>query len=723
MVTAASGGVLRFGHFEAKVQLGELRRQGLKIRLQDQPFQILVMLLERPGELVTREEIQKKLWPADTFVDFDHGLNNAMNRLREALGDSADTPRFIETLPKKGYRFIAPVNGTASAAAVASSSAALHTDGQASATTPATPVETAGQENLAPVRSRRWAVILAAGVLIIVAVFLWLRPVVLPTVLGSTQITRDGLLKTDLQTDGSRLYVTEVEAGHTILSQVASAGGETSQIAIPLTSFRLGGLSPNGAELLLAGSPTAFPSGDLGHEFPLWILPLPTGAPRRVGDVIANDANWSRDGTQILYTHGHDVYVSNREGTQSRKLATVPHYPVWPRWSPKEAIVRFTEYDLETNATWLWEVNYDGSHQHRLFPGWINAGQECCGNWTPDGKYYLFQSAGNAWTLRETSTWLRKSTSQPVQLTVGPLFLTSPVPSSDSHKLFVVGQQRRAEVVRFDAKSGDFVPYLAGLSGGQVDFSRDNQWVTYIAYPDETLWRSKLDGSERQQLTFPPLRAALPHWSPDGKQIAYMAANPGQRWKIFLMTVSDGSVRDPIPEQSNVGDPTWSSDGNSLAFGSLAVDANSLPGTIQLLDFRSGEISSVPRSQGMFSPRWSPDGRYLVTLSGDSEQLALFDFTTQKWSVLATQTIGYPSWSRDSKYVFFDDTALTADPAFYRVRVSDHALQRVASLKNIRQFATEWPFGAWTGLAPDDSLLLQRDISTQEVYALDLQLP
>ena len=107
----SAGRILRFGSFEADVRAGELCKRGLKVRLQDQPFQILVMLLEQPGELVTRQEIHQKLWPADTFVDFDHGLNNAINRLREALGDSAETPRFIETLPRKGYRFIALVTG------------------------------------------------------------------------------------------------------------------------------------------------------------------------------------------------------------------------------------------------------------------------------------------------------------------------------------------------------------------------------------------------------------------------------------------------------------------------------------------------------------------------------------------------------------------------------------------------------------------------------------
>jgi DNA-binding winged helix-turn-helix (wHTH) protein len=110
--------VLRFGVFEADARSGELRRKGLRVRLQEQPFQVLLMLAQRPNEVVSREELRQALWPSDTFVDFDHGLNTAINKLRDALGDSAASPRFIETLPRRGYRFVAPVervNGTASA--------------------------------------------------------------------------------------------------------------------------------------------------------------------------------------------------------------------------------------------------------------------------------------------------------------------------------------------------------------------------------------------------------------------------------------------------------------------------------------------------------------------------------------------------------------------------------------------------------------------------------
>src|SRR5580765_6380881 len=106
---------IRFGIFEADLRAGELRRNGIKIRLQEQPFQVLAILLERPGELVTREELHSRLWPADTFVDFDHGLNAAVKRLRDALGDSAENPRFVETVARRGYRLLAPVNGAVAA--------------------------------------------------------------------------------------------------------------------------------------------------------------------------------------------------------------------------------------------------------------------------------------------------------------------------------------------------------------------------------------------------------------------------------------------------------------------------------------------------------------------------------------------------------------------------------------------------------------------------------
>src|SRR5271166_1198233 len=123
--SSESHAVFRFGVFEVDLREGELRKSGLRVKLQEQPFQLLVTLLERPGEMVSREELQRRLWPADTFVDFDHSLNNAIKKLREALGDQAENPRFIETLHRRGYRFIAPMDGNGTSAASASVESAL----------------------------------------------------------------------------------------------------------------------------------------------------------------------------------------------------------------------------------------------------------------------------------------------------------------------------------------------------------------------------------------------------------------------------------------------------------------------------------------------------------------------------------------------------------------------------------------------------------------------
>jgi cholera toxin transcriptional activator len=128
MAEANRGKIARFGVFEADLVSGELRKHGTRIRLQDQPFRLLAMLLEQPGEMVSREDLRSKLWPGDTFVDFDHSLNTAVNKLREALGDAATNPRFVQTVARRGYRFIAPVQQDGRGAEVAAAAAISPTE-------------------------------------------------------------------------------------------------------------------------------------------------------------------------------------------------------------------------------------------------------------------------------------------------------------------------------------------------------------------------------------------------------------------------------------------------------------------------------------------------------------------------------------------------------------------------------------------------------------------
>ena len=170
--------------------------------------------------------------------------------------------------------------------------------------------------------------------------------------------------------------------------------------------------------------------------------------------------------------------------------------------------------------------------------------------------------------MREPVGLFRRRSSAPFQLTTGPLSFNALAPSPDGKKLFVVASQARGELVRYDPKSQQFVPFLSGISAGELDFSRDGKWVTYVSYPEHTLWRSRADGSDRLQLTYPPVLAGLPRWSPDGTQIAYVDAQPGRPWKTFLISAQGGTPQEVLSETHTQVDATWSPDGKKLAFGS-----------------------------------------------------------------------------------------------------------------------------------------------------------
>ena len=200
-----------------------------------------------------------------------------------------------------------------------------------------------------------------------------------------------------------------------------------------------------------------------------------------------------------------------------------------------------------------------------------------------------------------------------------------------------------------------------------------------------------------------------------------MASEPGKPWHIYVVSAEGGGLRQLTTGTRNHGDPDWSSDGSLLAFGGLAVLEADNATAIYMLDLRTQKVSTMPRSEGLSTPRWSPDGRYLAAQTSDGQKLVMFDFTTRKWEDLADIFIGYENWSRDGKYLYFD-SSLGTDPALYRVRISDRKLERVVSLKEVGSI-TGQTGGPWSGLTPDDSPLVLRDISSQEIYALDWEAP
>jgi Tol biopolymer transport system component len=230
----------------------------------------------------------------------------------------------------------------------------------------------------------------------------------------------------------------------------------------------------------------------------------------------------------------------------------------------------------------------------------------------------------------------------------------------------------------------------------------------------------RADGTERLQLTFSPLQVFQPYWSPDGKRIAFMGRELGRSWQVYVVSTEGGVPRLISPEDRNHADPSWSPDGLSLTFGAMPQFEPDSAGGIFILDLKTNQLSKVVGSESMFAPKWSPDGRYINAQTSDELKGFLFDLKTQKWQELTSGLdIGYPNWSRDGKYIYYD-AGLGDQPGFYRVSVSDHKVERIVSLKDIRRAGF---FGSWAGLAPDDSPLLVRDTGTQEIYALDVDLP
>ena len=718
--------IVQFGLFELDLSTRELRKSGVRIKLQEQPFQILSMLLERPGTVVTREELQKKLWPGDTFVDFDLSLNSAVKKLRQALNDDSENPRFVETLYRRGYRFIGPVNG-----AVGSTPDQIElVQSPASAATPEPSLIPAKLPPSTLKRSLVYGTVALLLILAAVVVYL-LMPPEPPRILGFTQITHDGLMKFGMVSDGERLYLPELQGDRFVISQVSVAGGETSTLPTPFPNVMIGGITPNGSALVV----TSFEG--TGKGLGSWSVPLPSGPLRRLndlresvarppeGEIRAESVAWSPDGNRLVFSKGSEIFTANSDFGDQRKVTTADGSVFRISFSPDGRRLRFDVTDPGNTSISIWEMASNGTGLHPVLPGWNSVPHECCGGWTPDGKYFLFQSfrdgRNDVWALKEKSSWLGK-TPKPVQLTNGPLDFQSPLLSKDGKRIFVIGSQPRCELVRYDGKSA-FAPYLGGRSIRDLAFSPDGKWVSYVSVPENQLWRSRVDGSERRQLTPDGMSADLPRWSPDGKQIVFMGATYKTDWLLYLISPDGSGLRQLMPNADSGFDPGWSPDGKSIVFTPEEGGSpnHSSHAGIAIYDLQTGSVSHLPDSSQLFSPRWSPDGRYIAAIPNDSLKLMLFDRVTQQWQELVSLfSIGYPSWSHDGQYIYFD-TTLNDDAAFFRVRIADHKLERLGSLKGIQRFWGQ--FGPWTGLAPDDSLLLVRDTSSQEIYALDWQAP
>jgi Tol biopolymer transport system component/DNA-binding winged helix-turn-helix (wHTH) protein len=704
-----AGPIYEFGEFRLDSGQFKLLRDGQSIRVERKPLELLILLASRQGQLVTRPEIAQRLWDSEVFVDTEHGINTAVRKIRQVLGDDSEEPRFVQTVMGKGYRILCPVEVWKGQTGVHDS---LLIDDPADDPVP----------KLQPVENRRRpklllsAIVFATALVICLTIaFLYLRrPLPPPRITEYNQITHDGRAKRLIGTDGSRLYFYFSPAGDNL--QVSVSGGEITQMPSELRDYDVLAISSDGTTFLLQGP-----------EMSVWSDGVLGGSLRRMNGVFTRYAAYSADGKYVAYaTTDGDIYRMRSDGTEPQRLvsrSTAAPSSEWSpyalAWSPDGRILRFSERNK------IWEVSSTGSNLHRLFSGQAASNAHCFGHWTPDGRFFIYLSGvqrGSAIgsfyqisALDERREPFRQTSSEPIQLTSGPIRWYGAIPSKDGTKIFAVGVTPRGELVRFDSTSRQLQPFLDGISAEFLAFSPDGKSVAYVTFPEGILWRANADGSGRAQLTDPPLYPTSPRWSPDGSQILFSATPDAQSSDLlYVVSSRGGEPHRLIPDDNRKqGDGSWSPDGRRIVFHTQSNGEAAL----SIFDLDSHSITDVPGPVGVYSPRWSPDGRFIAALSTHFPYLEVFNLETHQWStVLTHEGIGFPSWSRDSRYLYI----LYADqqPGVYRVSSKGGAPEQVVDLKGFHHTGL---VGFWMGLDPNDVPLLLRDVGTDDLYALTLE--
>jgi DNA-binding winged helix-turn-helix (wHTH) protein/Tol biopolymer transport system component len=724
-----------FGPFRAFPDKLLLLRDNQPVPLPPKAFETLLVLVRHSETVVLKDHLMESLWP-DTFVE-ESNLAQNIFVLRKTLGATAADQRYIVTIPGRGYRFTEKVRVVSEEDSVGVE-ADIRTRVVTQEVTREVTQELTQEESLVrvgplavaptkPARGRRWG-LMVATLLALAALLVTFWPAVPPPrVLRIRQITHLGTLvhNTKLLSDGVRIYFRTWEGNDRMIRYVSPHGGEIFPVEKAFSQMDLDDISPSGSEFLAMnlGDQSSPTDPEFGTAS-VWRVPLPSGSPQALGGLRANNSAWSPDGHRIAYSIGTSLFLAASDGSKSRKLATLPGAIIYLLWSPEGERLRFSVVDARSTGVALWQFDFSTNTVRHLLPDWPSTSRLLPGGWTADGCYFFFSASGdgtrNIWTIREKDETLRRVSPQPVQLTTGPLTFFPPLPSRDGKSVFAVGEQLRGQLLRYDPVTNQYAPYAKGISADHLAFSHDGQWIAYVEFPGGVLVRSRVDGSERRQLTFPPMRALNPQWSPDDAQIAFHAsAQTGVNDKIYLVSRDGGLPTSATPiTRDRQTHPSWSADGNSLMFSSADEDGSN-PG-LRILDLHTKHVALLPGSAGLQWGQFSPDGRYAVAIEDTTSRLKLYDITSHLSQTLAEQA-DYPHWSADGQYVYFSTPYFGGKSGgVYRWKVSSTTTQLVA--KN-PEFLLGGVYGVGFSLTPDGQILMLRDLSTRDLYALDLELP
>jgi len=730
MEQAPRSPILKFGPYIVDLAAGEIRKNGSRIRLQEKPLRVLALLAERQGQLVTREELRKHLWPEDTFVDFETGLNTAVSKLRDALSDSAEKPRYIETIPRRGYRFTFPVefvNGHRPAPRNSDNGQELEPAFAPTATPEAlkTLADAGRQFDHFRTSSAGWlrGTIVAAA-LVLLATIWWLTPLPDPRITDIFAVTQTGRQDFLVRpaTDGIRIFYVQRAGDHYELMQSSANGGEEQKIDAPFPNSLVWDVSPDGSKYLL----TSFQRR--GEPAPLWSWPATGGAPVKIGDIVSGSATFSPDGRQIVYHIGHDLLVANADGTGTRKLANLGHdEPDSPVWAPDGRSIRFNRNDPERDTESIWEIAADGTNPHPVLPNWQETPKQCCGTWTPDGRYFLFveivNPATRLYAIREKGVWWRRSPRGPFLVASEASGSWSPLVSRDGKYVYYYGKSVHSNLETLDLATGQFSTVLSDSRPRMLSVSLDGQWVSYIQSIVGILWVSHLDGSAARRIPISGMEGAFPRLSPDNQRIVLTGIKSGLPHNVYMVSSAGGTPQPVVANATGMSDPDWSPDGTRLIVERTVQPSSAQPQStvLSVVNLKTLQITNVPGSEDLHQPRWSPNGRYLAAVRGAEAELMVFDIASQVWRKLAEgRSMSFPVWSPDSASVYSQDGLAPGQP-LYRVEIASGSRTVVVSFE--KTLNTGIQRCAFVAVLPNGAPMVAFERNNSDIFGARLVLP
>jgi Tol biopolymer transport system component/DNA-binding winged helix-turn-helix (wHTH) protein len=683
-----SSRIVRFGIFEVDLKAGELRRRGLRVKLQEQPLQVLTALLEHPGEVVTRDELRDKLWPADTFVDFDHSLNAAIKRLRDALGESAETPIFVETVARRGYRFIGNVD---------------------------MPAETSSARPRPRQRlSLRNALVIGLIVCALALFFLYYghslkskpgHPTVTPVV------TNVGEKYTpSLSPDGQHVaFAWNGGAGPHFSVYVKIVGTEESLRLTKEASIDFNPVwSPDGRYIAFCRI--------LKGETGIYIIPASGGTERRVRETLWQDQDhyqaffssagrlsWSPDGKLLAFSdrasrneNASSIFLLSFDSSEVRRLTSSPsRSDSNPEFSPDGQTLAFASG--RQAAVSIYTVPVSGGEERLLISGpsyqWGLA-------WTPQGRDIVLPDS--AWPLNPGWLWRVpiRGGGEPERLQFGQDGIQ---PSIRGNRLVYVRQQ--ANLTTWKRNLNSLVsagPPERFISSTRMDsgpqFSPDGSKIAFESTRSGTyeVWMCRSDGSGLVQLTHFNSVSGTPRWSPDGQQIVFDSLNAGNV-DVFVIDSQGGPPRRLTTEPSLEAVPSWSRDGRWIYFTSNRSGGPQ----VWKMPSTGGPAVQVTRHGG-FAALESPDSKFLYYAKGLTVP-GLWRIPTdggEESEIISSLEPGYWGyWAVVENGIYYLDT--TAKPGIDFFNLTTHRTTRVFDLEN-----RPAKFAPGLAVSPDKKMIL-----------------